>query len=249
MPLTTIQKPLTDEQLRNVMNARITPGTYVTTMTDDAKLTLAYSVLKKAYGFITRRNFWCCQNCAGTALGNNVKNHQVPCVFYTKQDGTVRRSRHNEYVFGPDGFLQADLYLCFGVVRNYELDQAAGYEPDENREQDRLVGGELVRVLKLVELPVEWDGSPMTRPVIRSTAAERQRAAEEARRQEREQARVKQDATAMLLQLNELTMELARRGKHYGITSDEAAQFDRDIRWLRDRLVAAVQDAGAIVED
>lgn len=115
------------------------------------ELTRAFNALKKM-GYIAKKNFSCCQSCAGyeiaSTLGETIKKDSGKkskvrgCVFYHHQDNAALKG-------------SGELMLAYGVLGV----DGVGDVGIPTVEQ----GKEIVRALEQEGCRVEWDGTEDTR--------------------------------------------------------------------------------------
>ena len=106
-----------------------------------------HELLKEAFikirkqGIIARMNFWCCSSCASYDLNQKLKKdpRKKGYVFWHNQD---------EESFKRTG----TVFLGFGSGKDSELG-----------EEDKTVAENIVKVLKEINIPYEWDGNPRIR--------------------------------------------------------------------------------------
>lgn len=127
------------------------------------ELTRAFNALKKM-GYIAKKNFSCCQSCAGyeiaSSLGEVIKGDPGKkskvrgCVFYHHQDNAGLKE-------------SGELMLSYGVL-GVSGDGDVGIPTVEQ-------GKEIVRALGDEGCRVEWDGTEDTRILVHLPGAKEER--------------------------------------------------------------------------
>jgi len=109
----------------------------------------AFAALRKQ-GIYTRQNFWCCQTCAGAALGQyfgTPKGLKWRGYAYWHQQDNVHARTGEAF------------YLAFGTTK------------DGDEEAGSKVGADVVAALRAEGVSVSWDGSKHTRICIDEAVA------------------------------------------------------------------------------
>jgi hypothetical protein len=116
------------------------------------RLTEAFKILR-SQGIIARKNYMCCQTCAGYAIATKVSD--MPAEKRVKVNGTVFYHAQDASGFRQSG----TVYLAFGCLET-EKYGTIGLPTVE-------VGKMVVEALKDVGLAYEWDGTEDTRIVAK----------------------------------------------------------------------------------
>jgi len=116
------------------------------------KLTLAFKILR-GEGFVARKNYLCCQTCAGYALATKVS--EMPDVKRTKVKGVVYYHNQDNNSFQNTG----EVRLAYGPLDTKEYGTVG--LPDVE------VGKAVCDALKAVGLAWEWNGSGNTRILVK----------------------------------------------------------------------------------
>lgn len=115
-------------------------------------LTKAFKLFRRA-GFVARKNYLCCQSCAGAALGTMVE--AMPAEKRKKVKGVVYFHNQDAEFFRRSG----TVYLAYGQIA-ISHNRVVGLPAID-------VGNAIVEILKSVGLDYEWDGSDDTRILVK----------------------------------------------------------------------------------
>ena len=98
----------------------------------------------RSRGFIAEQNFWCCQTCGCTAVGQLVDEDGKLLKNGRQMEGYVFYHRQDTEGLRKDG----ECYLAWGSLEN-----------NTSTYKTKAIGQQIVKVLKAHSIKVKWDGS------------------------------------------------------------------------------------------